>query len=940
MRGRESQRVSERIQALFDAASELLPEARAEFLDSNLNPLDESDTAIRQELERLLFHHDCSGILDKTLIQTHTVPDAPAPALDPGELVSKRFRIVRMIGSGGMGEVYEAEDLTVGQTVALKTIRADMAGDISQAERFRRELRISRNLAHRNVCKVFEYGDIDRGPRGHLRFFTMELLRGETLAQRLTKLGRLSPNSALEILRQVASGLDEVHRGGIIHRDLKPSNIFLVRGLEGRERAVVMDFGIARNLSDDELRQTVTGMAMGTRLYMAPELPHVASVFSDVYAFGVIALEMVTGAASPLVPPRSIIPSLDPVWDKALLACFDLDPAKRPASALEVVAILSRRTRPWRKAAVASGIAAACVAAGVAVWHQIDPAPTPVSRTTQITFDSGLSFDPSSSADGKLLAYASDRNSSGDLNIWLQNLETGETRQITSNPDDEDAPALSPDGKLIAWHSHREDALYMKPVAGGTPRELAKHTSVGRFSPDGRYIAWWEGVEDEANVPASAWVVPTAGGAPRNLAPGFADARLPAWSTDGKSILFRGSRTASPSIEQAQDWWITSLDGRSIRPTGAGRRLRAAGLATHESPVLWDGSKVIFAAMAGESINLWSIGLLPVLGLAFGAPQQVTFGAGFQDVPAFIAGGRIAYADWHEQIHVFRIGLSTGDLTQITNQDSRDTRVSASAGGDILVFDRRGTDKIPTIWEKDLRTPERSEHQLPEKHERSVNGELAAPFISPDGRTAAVSSGSSIRLIDIATEGQSVVCTDCGELRGWMPGAQQLLYLDNRSDSPAIRLLDPVTKSKRTLLSAPGLNEAAVSPDGKTLAFTVRAGGINSAIFIARLTPGGVTSHWTQVTPEAGWADKPVWSHDAETLYFSSRQDGFLCIWKRSVDPVRLRLRGEPQPVRHFHTATQTLYGLSPSTFGLALGGDSLFLSVDVSQSNIWAIKR
>lgn len=128
-----------------------------------------------------------------------------------------------------MGEVYEVEDLTVVQTVALKTIRADIARDAGQVERFRRELLISRNLAHRNLCKVFHYDEIDRANGDRLRFYTMELLHGETLAQRIGRDGRLSEETALNILDEIAAGLSEVHRNGIIHRDLKPAIVFSSR---------------------------------------------------------------------------------------------------------------------------------------------------------------------------------------------------------------------------------------------------------------------------------------------------------------------------------------------------------------------------------------------------------------------------------------------------------------------------------------------------------------------------------------------------------------------------------------------------------------------------------------------------------------------------------------------------------------------------------------
>ena len=943
MADRECQRVNELVLRLLDGASELAPEHRAEYLDLHLDPSLESHRAVRAEIERLLRYYDHSGILDLNPLKIIPDEDMARPALEPGELISSRFRIGRMIGSGGMGEVYEAEDLMVGQMIALKTIRVDQAGDPEQAVRFRRELLISRNLAHRNVCKVFEYDDIDRGEKGRLRIYTMELLRGETLAQRLASVGRLDPNAALAILEQVAAGLEEVHRSGIIHRDLKPSNIFLVRESDGRDRVVVMDFGLARNLTDNDLRQTRTGMVMGTRLYMAPEMGKSVGVYSDVYSFGVVALEIVTGSASPIVAPRSIVPSLDPTWDRALLACFNLDPAKRPASALEVVDMLRLRHRKWRKTAGVAGAAVVLIAAGAALWRWVVPAAGPTGGATQLTFDSGLSINPTSSADGKLMAYASDRapqsgvKPRGDLNIWVMDTEKKDgLRQITDDSYDEDEPTLSGDGRLIAWRSMRDDTIYVRAVAGGPVRAVVKPGFTPRFSPDGTQIVYFTGIESQRTAPARAWVVPVMRGKPREIAPGFADARLPAWSPDGQAILFRGTREPALKLDAVRDWWIASLDGKSIRPTGLGGRLRSASMIYHESPVVWDGPRIIFAARALDSNNLWSIGFSSLLNLAIGAPQPVTSGPGVHDTPAILSGRRIAYSSWREEIHVWRLDLASGTREQMTSGPSFNTKVSSSSDGRTLVFGRR-VGGIRRVLTADTRTGQEREIET---------NEFAVPFVSPDGRTTAISDDSqaasvpSIRLIDMSSGSRSPEYKDCGELRGWTPDSRQVLYLERKLGSLAtIRALDPATQSRKTLISYAGVEDAAIARGGTMMAFTIRKRGIYSTIYVARLTPGGVTGPWTRITADDGLADKPTWSGDGVTVYFRARIDGFQCVWSQKLDPVNLTVAGEPRAVGHFHDATSTisLSHLSPGVFSLALGGNSLFVTVSMSDSSIWA---
>lgn len=920
----------QRVEALFDDIADLPPESRARILDGALNSSEDSDQGVRAEIERLLRYHDRQGILDHSLFAGEEDHGALPPALEPGEVISGRLLIRRMIGSGGMGEVYEAEELTLGQRVALKTIRPDIASDAEQVERFRRELLTLRAFSHPSVCKVYEYGDIDRGVRGRLCFFTMELLAGETLAERLASAGRLDAASALGILSQTAGALDEIHRQGIIHRDLKPSNIFLLPGPDGSERVVVMDFGLARNLSDDQLRQTRTGMVMGTRLYMAPELSHAAVVASDLYSFGVVAFEMVTGSASPLMAPRMVVPTLDPVWDKALLACFDGDPTKRPASAAEVVDILSRRTHPWRRITLAAAGIAISLGAGVLGWDTVNPASGTAKATSRVTFDSSLSVDPTTSADGKLLAYASDRESvAGDLNIWLRNMETNETRQITDDPGSEDEPALSPDGKTIAWHTSEADALYMKSVSGGSPRLLASHGFAPRFSPDGQMIAYWDGIEGDRSIPARSWIVPVSGGRPRAVAGGFIDARHPTWSRDGKSILFRGIRSGAAVARQPEEWWITGVDGGTPRATGIADRLKTAGILEHESPAVWDGGRVLFSGEAGTGTSLRAIRLLPFFGRAIGAPTEITTGGELQDVPALLQDNGIAYADIQMRYHVFGLDLASDKLTELTSPAALDFLVSSSRDGRTLLFARRAT-KVRSIWVKNLDT--KMEKEL------KVKGQ-AKPYISPDGRSAAISLDGSIRLIDIGSGNDTTLCERCGELLGWTHEGVSLMFRETRADGTnAVRTLTPDGKTGATLISAAGLNTVAVSPDGGAIAFTIRTGRY-STISVASVINGTVSGAPAQLTPVDSWADKPVWSADGTAIYFVSRSDGNQCLWVQELDPTRRRAKGASKSVQHFHRAAASLNGLTPSSLGLALGGGSLYFSVALLQSNIWGVR-
>jgi len=295
--------------------------------------------------------------------QTQRAPVTPGRrpwGLAQGAVLAGRFRLVRPLGRGGMGEVFEAEDLELGERVALKTIRPDLAGEAISLQRFRREVQMARRVTHRNVCRIFDvfhHGGDEAGEAGEVVFLTMELLEGEALDRRLVREGPLGLPDAFEIARQLASALDAAHEAGIIHRDLKSANVMLVDEADGQTRVVVTDFGLARPQMGDALTAalTVDGSALGTPDYMAPEQVERGEVTAaaDLYAFGITLYEMVTGRRpfigdSPLTtavkrlrepppPPTTFRPDLEPVWEGVILRCLALAPEDRFPSAGDAV---------------------------------------------------------------------------------------------------------------------------------------------------------------------------------------------------------------------------------------------------------------------------------------------------------------------------------------------------------------------------------------------------------------------------------------------------------------------------------------------------------------------------------------------------------------------------------------------------------------------------
>jgi serine/threonine protein kinase len=269
----------------------------------------------------------------------------PVGGFTPGTVLADRYRIIGLLGRGGMGEVYRADDLKLGQAVALKFLPPKLADDPVRRERFFAEVRITRQLSHPNICRVYDIGEIDGR-----HFLSMEYIDGEDLASLLKRIGYLSNEKALDIARQLAAGLAAAHERGVLHRDLKPANIML----DGHGRVRITDFGLA--IAQGEEVQTAE--IAGTPAYMAPEqlAGKGATVRSDIYSLGLVLYEIYTGkkafTAVTLAElreqkethaPRAISElreGMDPVVERLVRRCIERDPNARPASVAQLALAL------------------------------------------------------------------------------------------------------------------------------------------------------------------------------------------------------------------------------------------------------------------------------------------------------------------------------------------------------------------------------------------------------------------------------------------------------------------------------------------------------------------------------------------------------------------------------------------------------------------------
>ncbi len=902
---------------------------RYAWLESNAD-----DALIENNVRKLLVHHHIAEGSEDEYLDT---PEPP-PCFDSATILAGRFQIVRLIGLGGMGEVYEVTDNHTGDTLAIKALRPELVGDKAFVARFLRELQVSRRIAHPNVCHVLEFYPPGNAPEQCAAFFTMELLLGETLAQRINRKGRFTGAEALPLLRQIAAGLGEVHALRIIHRDLKPANIMLVPDALRGERAVVMDFGLARTDQTSSVN-TRSGPFIGTPAYMAPEQfkRRPLTTACDVYAFGVTAFEMVTGRSHPLGYLATAAPDLKPDWDRVLQRCFDAVPENRPASVMDVVTELERAesARADRRSffgkswvMMAAVVIFTCVAA--VVWMANLRTPARAEVATKLTFEN-LALDPSASADGKILIYASDRwqrnRRDGVMNIWSQRLDTGEQRPVTTEDANEEQTAISADGKLVAFRSRTLQGIFVVPLAGGVPRLLARWGRNPQFSPDGKLVAYWTGRDaDYGAATGRMFVVPVAGGNPRELAADFIDARLPTWSPGGL-ILFRGARTDQPTFADNVDWWVTDQSGSAPRPLGAFSRARLLGVDPINDLFDWDGKQIIFSARAGSSTNLWRLRLNPAERVT-SDPERLTRGGERETSPTLLGDGRLAYSIWHGTAHVWRVSTVTGAAEQVTSGDLIDVKPSVSSSGRFLEFSlRRGSDF--DICRADLQMSSSCVNSFPSK----VRG-----FISPGGRTIAtlVDQQLSFRAANNGTV-HTVPCPGCNEIAGWISDDGVLIRSAVTQRKTAFRMVDIRSGGIRDIVAALGLHDASIAPDKRRWAVSIRNSGEISRIYVRRFPDDGQAMQ-NAITPDGFWSDSPVWSADGSQVYYSSNRDGFKCVWEQRIDPNTLQPIGPAQELHHFGSGTLTPEMISPDDFAMVRGGNSLFLSVASLSGNIWAM--
>jgi serine/threonine protein kinase/tetratricopeptide (TPR) repeat protein len=332
----------------------------------------------------------------------------PNAVFAPGQVLASRFKVVRFVARGGMGEVYEVEDLELNERVAVKTARFESSRGANDVERFRREIQLARKVTHPNVCRtfdVFRHVSVDAatGSSTETLLVSMELLEGKSLDKRVRGANRMTTDEALPIVKQLCAGLQAAHNAGVIHRDFKSSNVMLVsRGVSESSssatqspqslRVAITDFGLAHAEEHHEQSLTRTGDIVGTPAYMSPEQIEggLITPATDIYSLGIVIYEMLTGELpfsgdtplsmaikrlkAPAPSPRLRRPEIDERWEAIVARCLEREPKDRFASTDEIVEAL----RGGAIAARASGVSAGSASWGASASSQS----TQVASTT------------------------------------------------------------------------------------------------------------------------------------------------------------------------------------------------------------------------------------------------------------------------------------------------------------------------------------------------------------------------------------------------------------------------------------------------------------------------------------------------------------------------------------------------------------------------------
>jgi eukaryotic-like serine/threonine-protein kinase len=803
---------------IFLEAVGLDPRSRFGYLDNVCG----ADTNVRSKVESLFQEAEQDRLTGSTLT---------IKGFRPGERIGEhaRFRVVRRIGSGGMGDVYEAEDIALDKRIAIKTIRPQVGERPEMRARFKREVQIAQEITHPNVCRIYDLEHhwirTPEGQDGAALFMTMEFLGDAVpLPTLLRERGPMSVKDVLRIGRQIAAGLQALHSAGYLHRDIKPGNI-MISDFEQNQpcRAVITDLGLARRIWEGRTIPAPgfqpTGLS-GTPEYMAPEQISGGALTpaADIYSLGVVLYQMLTGQVPsrdhPFVESNKVPPALAGI----LRTCLAPNPEDRFARMDQLLAALDRAqaeasgttsrkhffTWPRLLTAGAALMLALCLAA--LVYFRSDR--PEIIQPERLTAFAGEEAFPTLSPDGSYVAFSWTGDRGDNQDIYMNMTGRGSTRpvRLTSDPARDFSPAFSPDGRQIAFLRSMgadEAELMVRPAWEGPQESRLAHlymntghllapgvASIFHREPPGPYVAWFRSgsqlavsMKERPSARTSIWAISADSDAKEQMThppgPGESDSS-PAVSPDGRTLAF--TRTVAPAIS---DIYLLGLSSKS-RPSGRERRLTFLQSQIHGLAWAPDGRSLIFAAGTGAGA-LWRVRI------SGSRPEALSFGEDAHDLTISAKSHMLVYSRVSYDRDIVRVAL--------------------------LDADRRGGETY-----RKLAPSTRIEYN---------------PKYSPDGKSIAFESDRS------------------GFEEIWVSGA------DGSNPFPITQFKGPPAGSPRW------------SPDGQEIAFDCSEGGAWDIYVSPR--DGGQS---TRVTDHRGNNVVPSWSHDGAWIYFASDRTGRYEIWK------------------------------------------------------------
>ena len=774
-----------------------------------------------------------------------------------------RYAVTGVLGRGGMGDVFSAEDSDLHRTVALKVLRP-VAGsdDAGAAEAFFREARAASALNHPNIVTVHEVIHEDT-----VMAIAMELVGGESLRtlcdtpQPMTKV--------LQIGQQVAAALAEAHGAGLVHRDVKPENV-MVRA-DGYVK--VLDFGLARRF---ETAVTDPGAGpVGTLRYMSPEQirGHRVDPASDVFSFGLVLYEMAAGAhafarnaplqtmlaidSSEPTPLRRVNPGVPAAFEALIDRMLNKDRSRRP-SAAEVareLGVIERRLAERPVAAPGLGqprrmkflaLAVAVPVLSVAGWILLPARPSAVPVPLEVvpfTTEAGYENEAAISPDGLRVAYTSSQRG-GSQGIFIKNIEGGASQQVAGTGGSDGNPVWSPDGRSLAFLRRRREGshafdLLVKPANGGPDRVVASLRTVFdsalTWAPGGQWLV--VACNEASERKMALYAIPLDGGnwqrltdPPANADP-FGD-RTPAFSPDGKMLAF--SRTLAFA---SSDVFVMPVNSQ-LKPTGPPVRIDTGREYTTQPVWLPGGRELVVSAGTQRERRLYRIGA------ASGAKLIPLAGAGeFGYAPAVGPGS------------------ATGEATLIYTRRLRSSNLYWRP----LVYDQSGLPSVPKGDARRLAPSSAiSEH----------------PHLSRDGRKVAFVSDRTGSLqvwsADVETGAETRwTSMDCPTLAvpRWSPDGRQITFTANCGKQTDVYVIAAPGLPPLRLTDSPSLDEnSTFSPDGQWVYFTShREEG--ERIWRVAVTGGPAEPVTRQVSSLAAF------SHNGASLYFTGRWHDGISVW-------------------------------------------------------------